>query len=136
MPKSYYKSYKQAHITWECMLSRCYQNKNKDYKNYGAKGITVCKEWHDFKNFVLDMGFPPDNPVTGERLTLDRIDGTKGYFKENCRWATRSQQNKNRKFCKNKLNKYLAMKLVVEVSPSSDFEFTLSGTLIKLGPPP
>lgn len=77
---------------WYGMKRRCYDIKHKSYKYYGAKGITVCPEWiNSFEKFLEDMG-----KVT-EGYSLDRIDGTKGYYKENCRWATIKQQNDNRK---------------------------------------
>lgn len=79
---------------WTGMMSRCYVKKNTGYKQYGAKGVTVCERWKtSFINFLNDMGERPAG------LSLDRIDGTRGYSPENCRWATRKQQreNQNRK---------------------------------------
>lgn len=80
--------------TWNSyskMKQRC-TNKNHDaYLRYGGRGITVCQRWLDsFENFVDDMGVRPNG------MTLDRIDNTKGYYKENCRWATVKQQCRNR----------------------------------------
>ena len=70
---------------------RCYnKNMGKPYEQYGGKGITVCERWHKFENFLEDMGERPDGK------TLDRINGKLGYFKENCRWATRREQHGNR----------------------------------------
>jgi len=84
------------YTTWQGMKSRCYNPKQISYKNYGAKGITVCDRWLEygkgFLNFIEDIGKKPS-----PEYTLDRIDGTKGYSKENCRWETRSIQNKNRR---------------------------------------
>lgn len=79
------------------MLTRCYNPKNKDFKDYGGRGITVCDEWRNsFKAFLDDMGKRPPGK------TLDRIDVNKGYYKENCRWATTSVQQINKRFAPNK----------------------------------
>lgn len=59
--------------------------------SYVRRGITVCKRWELFENFVKDMGIPPDH-----RMQIDRKDGRRGYHKSNCRWVTRIQNNHNR----------------------------------------
>jgi hypothetical protein len=64
--------------------------KAKDYPRYGGKGILCCKEWDSFEQFLLDMGLRPDGH------TLERKDNAKGYFKDNCRWATPLEQSLNR----------------------------------------
>lgn len=74
---------------WTSMKQRCQNPGIPQYKNYGARGISVCDEWKDFAKFVSDMGDRPDG------YQLDRIDGNKGYSKENCRWADRVTQNRN-----------------------------------------
>ena len=71
-------------------MRRCHDEHDQAYKSYGELGISVCPEWFDFKVFLIDMGNRPDG------TSLDRIDGAKGYSRDNCRWATRTQQNRNR----------------------------------------
>ena len=80
-----------AHYTWRCMRDRCTKPTAKNYNIYGGRGITVCARWMEYTNFLADMGPPP--PGT----SLDRIDNNKGYGPDNCRWATRSEQQKNKR---------------------------------------
>ncbi len=75
--------------TWFSMIARCYKPKNDNYRWYGAQGISVCKRWHNFKNFYLDMGARP----VGH--SIDRINGRLGYSKKNCRWAIKKEQVSN-----------------------------------------
>ncbi len=80
--------------SWRAMVNRCTHPTHKNWKTYGAIGITVCKEWlgpGGFDNFFAHMGKRP------EGTTLDRIDVTKGYFPGNCRWASNSVQSKNKR---------------------------------------
>lgn len=82
----------RTYRAWNSMMTRCTNPKNNRYHRYGGRGITVCERWKKFSNFLEDMGCCPSN------LTLDRKDGDKGYYKDNCRWATWEEQDKtNRK---------------------------------------
>jgi hypothetical protein len=80
---------------WNTMKHRCLVPKNINYKHYGARGIKICARWlgeRGFQNFLLDMG---RRPSMGH--SLDRINNDGNYEPGNCRWATRSQQNLNRR---------------------------------------
>jgi len=83
---------KATHIyqIWLSMKQRCTNPNDKDYCNYGDRGITVCKRWMKFPNFLKDMGEPPTN-----KHQIDRINNNRGYKPSNCRWATHIQQQRN-----------------------------------------
>lgn len=73
------------------MIQRCENPNATGYEYYGARGIKVCEEWHEFTNFLEDMGEVPDG------LEIDRINNEGDYEPANCQWATRSDQSKNRR---------------------------------------
>lgn len=78
-----------SYNTWRAMIRRCTISTDKDYPRYGGRGISVCKEWTEYTNFVADMGEPEGNK------TLDRIDSYGNYNKNNCRWASPTIQARN-----------------------------------------
>lgn len=82
------------------MINRCYNPKRNNYPYYGGKGIQVCEEWLDFDSFITDVGERP------EGSTLDRINSSEGYYKENCRWVSMCEQRMNRSRFSNSSRKY------------------------------
>lgn len=104
------RGYSQTRLyrIWAAMKQRCYNKNSQNYKNYGARGITICKEWlNDFEAFrkwALEHGYQDPSPAWGRNrskaLTIDRIDDDKGYSPENCQWLTLSDNlSKKRKYC-------------------------------------
>ena len=92
MPYRHGLRYVPEYDSWCNMKGRCHNKKHPRYAEWGGKGVTVCDEWlHDFKRFYEDMG-----PRPTPSHSIDRIDGKKGYSKENCRWATKKEQSENR----------------------------------------
>lgn len=84
-------SHTRIYKIWTGMKMRCLNKNNTNYHRYGGRGITVCKDWLKFENFYNDMkhGY-------SDKVELDRIDNTKGYSKENCRWASHFKNCNNR----------------------------------------
>jgi hypothetical protein len=82
----------RTYHSWEAMKSRCYDPNNINYSRYGAIGIKIeDPRWFVFSNFLEDMKECP------EGMSLERKDNTKGYCKDNCKWATPLEQARNRK---------------------------------------
>lgn len=95
----------RLYVTWHQMKRRCLEKNNKDYKNYGRRGIKVCKKWLKyilFRNWAIDNGYKND-------LTIDRIDNDGNYEPNNCRWISRLENSRNRRT--NKVN----IKIVREI---------------------
>jgi hypothetical protein len=79
--------------SWSSIKTRCFKTTDKQFRKYGARGITMCERWRDsFAAFFADMG-----PKPSPKHTVDRIDNDKGYEPSNCRWATGSEQCRNKR---------------------------------------
>lgn len=81
----------KTYIAWQNILTRCTSPNHKSYINCGGRGITVCKRWTKFVNFLEDMGEAPKG------CQIDRIDNSKGYCKSNCQWTTAKINNRNKR---------------------------------------
>lgn len=87
------KAYEILRHKWASMMTRCANPNNRNYANYGGRGITVCYEWKKFSNFYewsINNGFIPG-------LSIDRIDTNKGYSPDNCRYITLEEQQQNKR---------------------------------------
>ena len=78
--------------SWLDMRKRCNNPRNHAFARYGGKGITVCARWDCFETLLSDMGHCPSR-----EHSIDRIDNSKGYDPDNCRWADHRQQNQNKR---------------------------------------
>lgn len=92
-----YKS--KEYKIWNSMIARCTNTNMKNYSDYGGRGIFVCERWMDFNNFISDMGTRPT-----DNHTIERKDNDKGYNPENCVWATRDIQYRNRRVYKTSIS--------------------------------
>lgn len=114
----YKKTHKRLVQIFLAMKNRCSNEKASDYKYYGAKGIKVCDEWVNDTDSFCEWSFA--NGYT-EDLTIDRIDNTKGYNPENCRWSTRKTQGRNKGGVKLTMND--AMKIREDFKNNPNFNW-------------
>lgn len=102
--------------SWSSMRTRCLCVTANNYPKYGGRGIQICQRWLDsYEAFLADMGPRP------EGTTLDRIDNSKGYESGNCRWATPTQQTRNRSNTKLTPMLARAIRLMSELGYSQTF---------------
>ena len=78
--------------TWKHMRNRCRNPRDAQFYLYGGRGIDVCERWDSFENFLADMGLKPT-----QSHSIDRINNDEGYSPNNCRWADKSTQARNRR---------------------------------------
>ncbi len=87
--KTHGQSKAKTYKAWASMKYRCENPNNDAYSYYGGRGIKVCERWHDYKNFIEDMGERPDG------MTIERKNVNGNYEPDNCIWASRKQQSRN-----------------------------------------
>lgn len=92
--KKHGKSNTRLYHIWRQIKTRCYNKNNRDYTTYGGRGIKMCDEWRDNFNTFYDWAIENDYK---ENLTIDRIDVNNNYEPDNCRWATKKQQSRNKR---------------------------------------
>jgi len=109
------------------MINRCTYPSNNNYKDYGAKGIAVCSEWHDFTVFWGDMkdGYT-------DKMTIDRLNNSKGYNNSNCRWVDAKEQGRHKSSVKRYRHKGKLM-TIPQLAEMYDINYWTLYTRLKKG---
>jgi hypothetical protein len=84
-----------TYVSWQKMKDRCLNQNHRYFHLYGGRGIAIDPKWMEFVGFLEDMGKMPQ-----PGFSIDRINNDDGYYKGNCRWIPRNDQQKNRRVCK------------------------------------
>lgn len=106
--KTHSRSRTPEYQSWRSLRRRCSDPTCPGYKDWGGRGITVCERWSNFEAFFEDMGPKPKGP----RISVERIDNSKGYTPENCKWGTPIEQSRNRRSTKITLEKARRIRLL------------------------
>lgn len=123
-----------AYHVWSGMKDRCLNPNNMNYRHYGGRGISVCERWLDkeagFVNFLEDMGDRPQGK------SLDRVDNSKGYSPDNCRWSSPLEQASNRREFKNLIKvdfrgEKISIRKLLEFTENGICYVTLRNRIIK-----
>lgn len=116
------------YLRWKRLVQKCTNPRHPDYRNYGGRGIMVCKRWKRFENFLADMGEPPNGAYS-----INRINNNGPYSPKNCHWATPAEQMRNtrrNRFVTYKGKRQCAKAWAVELGISTS---TLSNRVNTLG---